>query len=43
MGVMIMIMIIMAQVAVELAEGHTARNGATQKCRTCCDVGYSLK
>lgn len=39
----IMIMIIMVKVTVELAEGHTARNGAKQKCSSSCDVGYSTK
>lgn len=39
----IIIMIIMVKVTVELAEGHTARNGAKQKCSSSCDVGYSTK
>lgn len=39
----IMIMIMMVKVTVEPAEGHTARNSAKWKCRSCCDGGYSLK
>lgn len=38
-----MVTTIMVKVTVELAEGHTARNGAKQKSRSHCDVGYSLK